>query len=762
MMKPIKGFILLVVTGVILACGAPGFFNLNKNQNSDETAEPNSSVTFEAAGSSQPADSTEEYQRAMDAFSVDRMLSFLTELTSINAHSGWRGGGTVGESLAFDLVESELANMDWLIAQGMTVERESFHIFVGTLDHTSSVVLTAGEKTAEIPADAPRGSRDNLGLARQMDSDRAVTDNAVNPVVVDGEVVWIPDIAALLDLQDQDLSGKIILADYLLVDSSLDLAVDYDEAARMILDLNPAAVILYTQYSNVDGESHGTFLGDGAGGFQYSEWDERMPLLFIEIENLETLGITSRDELETVTNAEVIWDMDVINPATSSNLIVHIPGKTGGRPILLSAHLDSPNSPGALDDGSGSAIMMEIATVLNEQQISPDVDLYIAWYGSEEILLCGSAYFTTTHSELINQLQGNIQVDALTRPLEGVPAEINLTFSHFITDQLEDDPLARYLQDQAQLLEIDTRLLYYPFYSDNGSMTAFNVSNVDVIYESEMMDEIYGGVWYAGHFHDPYDTVERVAEMKGVFEQMGELVLSAVFIPQEDQDRKNENNKQQALYLANHTEAPHMTAMGFPVFNLALIHAGFEVNVLPYGAELTAKDLEGVDLVIVPPIYDFPVEDGMINGYDTSWSNEETNIINGYAQNGGAVIVANSAYRLKLYNRQADENEDWSALNTLTDQWGVLFTQVGTTFDEISADFNGDNFKLVLSPENAVAFTAPEEAVRAGRSDAAFLAELKVGDGQVFVLADMSALGEDYNGTLNPTLINNLVEMIEE
>ena len=710
-------------------------------------------------------DNESEYQRAMEAFSVERSLDFLTRLTSINEHKGWRGAGTSGESQAVDLVESELDKLEWLKSQGMTVERESFKVFAASQVHASSVVLTVGEKTLEIQADTPRGNRDYINLTAQMDSDGSLTDTDENPVHVDGEVVWIPDHETLANLQNSNLSDKVALVNYLLVDTSLDMAIEPRDAAGMILDLKPAAIILYTEFSNINGESHGTFSGDGGGGFQVVEWEGTIPLMAIQVEELEVLGISEGDQMQSITNADVTWDVDVINPATSTNLIVHIPGKEGSRPILLSAHIDSPNSPGALDDGAGSTILMEIATVLNEQQIQPDTDLYLAWYGSEEIGLGGSMNFTNTHSALVNDLLGNIQVDCLTSPLDDMPATITLAFSHYVSSQLEEDPLASYLMNRAGELDIPAYLIYEQMASDNGSLTAFNVSNVDIIYESYEMYEIFGGPWYAGHLHDPYDTVERVVEVQDIYKSMGKLALSGAFIPLDFQQAAFEDGpvQKQALFLMNQTEASQMSAAAFFDLSADLINAGYEINVIPYGEELESSDLEGIDLVVVPPVYDLQISEETyagytpVNGYDAGWTESEAGVIYDYAHNGGTLMIMNSAFRLKLGEAFYDFNEDWQDLNVLTDAFGVTFTEQGTGREQMNAAIDGKEYILSLSSENTVFFTAPAESVLAGTADEASLAEVAVGSGRVIVLGDLMVIRTAYGGTGNGKVLEALL-----
>lgn len=696
-------------------------------------------------------------QRALDAYSVDRSIEFLGHLTAINPDGGWRGSATQGEKIAFDMVESDLKQMEWLLAQGMTLEMETYHVFASTQDHESSLWLTVNGNRFEVPASTPRGHRDNLNLVMQMDSDRSLADSDLDPISVSGEIMLVPDRTSLGKLAGSELSNKIVFVSYDLVDTSLSQSVSPADTAESILALHPAAIILYTGYTNIEGQSHGTYLGDGGGGFQLAQYDQPTPVLYITLEDLADQGIITVETLADGASAEIVWDADVTNPGNSHNLVAHIPGPAGAKPILVSAHLDSAHSPGALDDGSGSAILMEIANVLNEARIQPEVDLYLVWFGSEEIGLVGSAYFTTTHAKLVNDLQANIHVDCLTRPLENLDGIINLSFSNYLTPALKDDPLASYLNTQAKAFGIVTASTFWPYSSDNGNFSAFNISNVNMVFESEAMNKVYGGVWYSGQLHSPYDNLDRVVEMKPVFEQMGKLALSVAFIPRADQNFRLESGKKKALFVASHTEAPQMSPAGLPFFGISLVEAGYELDVLPFGSGLTEESLEGVDLLVVLPPYDFPASAETETHYDVQWTSEEAELVNHFAENGGDVLVVNSGYRVKYFNRLTDANEDWADLNVVTEPWGVRFIAVGGGSNTMRAVIDGMDVYLNLLKENTVRFTAPGGSVLAGAPESATLAEMKVGSGRVIVLADYTALGESGNGEVNRELIEMLV-----
>jgi len=692
---------------------------------------------------------------ALAALSSERLFATVDDLTNFQPHSGWRGSATSGEAEALDYLQSRLENFSWLKSSGLTVESESFNVFTGTEDHASSLFLPKDGLETEIPADAIRGNRDDLALTLQMDSDAVPGDLEENPVIVQGHLTLIADKNMLDALSGSLQTGRILFVDYSLVNT-----VNYQSAenVKILTGLNPAAVVLVSTFSNDPQAAPATTIGDGGGVFQKTSYEKNFPLLFIEKENLAPLGINSWEDMTSFTAARVKWDNDVLNPAPSGNLIVHVPGRHTDKAVLVSAHIDSANSPGALDDGSGSAILMEILTILEETHIKPDVDLYLAWFGSEELGIYGSTYFTTTHSELISRLQAVVQLDCLTRPLDGLPSKVTLMVSH-TPNNLYSDPLVKYMLSKSKDHDIPVEITYQPFASDNGSFTAFRVPNMNIINESSQMNDHPGGVWAAGHLHDPYDTLTRVREMEETFLNMARLGLAAALVPYPSADFNNVSPEKKVVFLANHTEAPQMTPAGFVAFSQALEVAGYEISVIPYGAALSSDSIASAELVVALPVYDFPIMDDQTSGYDTGWTREEAAIIDAYVRNGGKLLVVNCGARLKLVNRVMDLNEDWSDLNLLTEQWGVHFTRIGARAQTINAEDRGimsGVSAMIVTPETAVEFETANGKVLAGMDGADYMALLEVGKGQVLILSDMTVLGDTEEGPLHEQLLINL------
>lgn len=99
------------------------------------------------------------------------------------------------------------------------------------------------------------------------------------------------------------------------------------------------------------------------------------------------------------------------NPTnTRSGVAVGVLRGTTGRIIVLGAHIDSadPDVPGANDDGSGSAVIIELARVLSQRK--NESTIVFALFGGEEAGLQGSRYFVE-HFPDLDRVALMLQVD---------------------------------------------------------------------------------------------------------------------------------------------------------------------------------------------------------------------------------------------------------------------------------------------------------------------------------------------------------------
>jgi hypothetical protein len=97
----------------------------------------------------------------------------------------------------------------------------------------------------------------------------------------------------------------------------------------------------------------------------------------------------------------------------AANVIAELPGRSSRRVVLLGAHLDSvANGPGINDNGSGSALVLEIARQARRVGARPALGLRFAWWAAEELGLHGSsAYVRTLSSSELARIAGVLNFD---------------------------------------------------------------------------------------------------------------------------------------------------------------------------------------------------------------------------------------------------------------------------------------------------------------------------------------------------------------
>ena len=726
------------------------------------TPQPGPTSTEPATASADP----------FDHISQESLFAYLEELTGIQPYSGWRNSASEGEAEALDMVAQKLEGLEHVRDLGLELERQTFHVFMGTELWETRLHLTTDGHEVEVPADGLRGHRDDIDQTLRFDSDGTLNDRESNPVVVEGPVVLIGSLADISALRATDLKGKIAFVDYATIDRSILGKEQALHFASELVSIEPSGLVLVTRFSNQPGESHDSFVGDVCA-LNEVPVEPAPPTLYVRMEDLASAGITDWDDLAQIETARLTWDADVLSPATSGNLVARIPGADPSRAIILGAHIDSPNSPGAMDDGSGSVVLLEVARVLNAAQVQPPTDLYLVWFGSEELMLYGSSHFVATHQELLDRTLAMLQVDCLGRPLDGVHSRLDIVTWSF--GRLGDSRLTwpDYLAWAADQQGVRTYPLdWLGLESDNSVFSAFDVPNANLIYQDNARMAQLGGFHYTSHVHDPYDTVELAREVGDVLEQMARVALAAALeTGQENPDlRVAPPADRRALFVASHTESVHMTPMFFIDLGMALTMEGFDVDLLPYGqtvppvdspAELT-ETLENTDLVVVLPVLDYPSPEGDPDLYDESWSEEEIAALEHYVAQGGLLVLTNSSHRLKHYNQVQDRNEDWSDVNALADRFGVTFRDGAFSSTQARAKaehplVEGITF-LALAEGNGVPFSAAKAQVLAEAGGDPAIALVDYGDagGQVLVLADAGMLGTGYGEPANLPFWQNL------
>jgi pimeloyl-ACP methyl ester carboxylesterase len=708
---------------------------------SDTVLPPTAAAVPPTADAPTPTEALEQLDSLQSLVSQERLFASLEELTNIQPYSGWRNSATEGEAEALDYVADTLDDLAFLQTLGLELERSSFHVFLATELWETRLYLTVEGQETEVPADAPRGHRHDVAQALRFDSDGALNDSKRNPVAVEGDVVLIRSASDVYALEESNVQGKVVFLDSAVI--SLDPAYRHSgshETTQIItelIDKDAVGLVLVTQFSGAPEGSQGKFIGDGIA-LEGVATRAVIPTLYTRLEDLAVAGITSWEQLTQIETARLIWDTDVFSPGTSGNLIARIPGADPSKAIILGAHIDSANSPGAIDNGINSVALLEVAHILNEARLQPAVDLYLVWFGSEEIGLYGSQHFVSTHQELLDRTVAAFLMDGIIVSTPGSVLVLDgWSHSRFGDTQL---PFPRYLREKAEArnITIDEVEDYQGVGSDNGVFEGF-VPTTGFAFGNEKGDCA----------HSPYDTVEAIQGEGDLMEEVTALALIAAWETSRDlpELRVTPAPSHRAVIVASHTEAVHMTPATLVDMDRALAWEGFDVDVIPYGRAVTADELADAELVVVLPVIDYPGPGGDMTPYDEAWSDEEIEALVTYVEQGGLLVLTNSAHRLHLFGLAFDENEDWQDVNALSEVFGVVFEK--GTLSSSSAQTQGQHpltenqVSLTLIQDNGVPFTIQtgETLAQVNSEPAVGLVEHGEAGGQVLVLADVGLLG---------------------
>ncbi|MEM5774409.1 MAG: M28 family peptidase, partial [Anaerolineaceae bacterium] len=445
--------------------------------------------------------------------SAESLLAYTDDLTSIQPYSGWRSGGSLGETEALDYLESRLNSFSALLENGLALERQSFSIYMNTEFWDSSLIVTVNQQPYTIPAEGLRGSRHYRRTTSYFDSDGIIGDTNSNPLTAEGDLLVILDPHQLETTGRDEAEGKILFIDYTLLDTYVNpQAVENIGLFLTLVDEGLAGVVFVTQYSNSPRISRGSQMAEGID-FTFTVPSNHVPFLFVRIEDLSAAGVADCEQLIEIEKANLRLDTDVLSPGVSGNLAARIPGMDQSRAIILSAHIDSPNTPGAFDDGSGSAALLEIARVFDVVGQKPPVDVYLVWYGSHELCTCGSAHFASTHQSLLDRTLAVVNMDGLGYPLDIRPSTVTVAATTYRRFGEEEFPLFDFLSETAALqgLELETYVIDSQI-GDNSNYDAFNVPNVNLYYLNTREIEVMGWTYmhYGNHWHDPYETADLV------------------------------------------------------------------------------------------------------------------------------------------------------------------------------------------------------------------------------------------------------------
>jgi len=675
------------------------------------------------------------------------MLGDIQALASIGAHRGWRTAGSPGEAEAFDYVAGELAALAGTTSPTLEVTRQTYRLPVGSHIHESRLWLEAGAGEVEIPADAICCSRRADEAALYFDSDGQAGDTAPNPVEIGGTPLVLHGAESVAKLEATGAAGRVLVVDYALIDSYVQGTEGAARNARRLLDAKPAAIVLITQFSNVVGESHGTqaAVGPPFSSIASEPWP---PILYVRLEDLHPAGLSSWDDLDRLQIVRLRWDVDVLMPGQSGNLVLHLPGDDSGHAVILGAMIDSANVPGAMDDAAGVAMLLEVARRVTAEEGRPPFDLYLVWFGSEEVGLVGSSYFAATHQALLDRTVAVLTIDCLGSPLDGLTPRLTFgSWAYGVAGEMRlpwVEQLVAYTSRDGQAAAASLS----GGGSDNMAFVAYDVPNANLIYMDEETMNAAGGIHYAIHIHDPYDETRLAEKESATLARMFGIAYAAALgqVGEMASLRVSPPAAARALLVGSHTEAVDLPMTTLTSFGITLAMEGFDLDLLPYGDPVTPDSLRDVDMAILLPAMDYPLEGFAPEAYDEDWTPAEVDALQAFVEQGGLLIVPASRHQLGWSNALWDINEDWADVNAVAERFGVTFAEGALTapvevISGTSLALGVTSIEVVEGNGLPIIHSTGEVLARAGQTAAVVYVPYGTAGGGVMALSDLGMLG---------------------
>ncbi len=278
------------------------------------------------------------------AFSADLAFKHVQKLAG---EIGIRAAGTEGERQAGDYIEKNFQQA------GLKTERPEFD-YTSIRDQGS--VVTFQEK--EVQNTVIKGNAVNLSGSARVNGPMSYAGMGM-----DGQI------------PRDSLRGKIALIQR----GQLRFSEKVENAAAA----GASGVIIY---NNIEGSLDSATLDKATA----------LPVLGISLADGERL----REELRVNKNLTVDLKVDIARtPIKSSNVVgIRASKEPEAKILIIGGHYDSvPAGPGANDNASGTAVVMELARVLQGQ--FPQFELRFVAFGAEEIGLVGSTSYADKLSE---------------------------------------------------------------------------------------------------------------------------------------------------------------------------------------------------------------------------------------------------------------------------------------------------------------------------------------------------------------------------
>jgi len=214
-----------------------------------------------------------------------------------------------------------------------------------------------------------------------------------------------------------DVTADVVLADNFGCDAADFAGKDFSDKIALI-----QRGVCYFSEKAINAENAGA-----AGAIVYNDADRQDAFLGTlggAVVNIPVVGSSYAvgqalaGDGQVVVEARMMVEAEIYLNVPTSNVIAETPGGRDDRVVVVGAHLDTvAAAPGINDNGSGAAMILEIAEKMAAIGIEPRNKVRFAWWGAEESGLIGSQFYVDnlTKRELKN-IALNLNFDMVASP----------------------------------------------------------------------------------------------------------------------------------------------------------------------------------------------------------------------------------------------------------------------------------------------------------------------------------------------------------
>ena len=187
---------------------------------------------------------------------------------------------------------------------------------------------------------------------------------------------------------------------------------------------------------------------------------------------------------------------------STGNIVAEIPGKKRDEVVIIGGHYDChDNSHGALDNGAGVAMLLELARILSRSGVQLEKTIRFVFFGVEEMASVGSSFYVANHRQELDTIHLFINIDGVGQP----------GGKTYDTQGFKD--LSAYIQGIAEELDYEMKISNPAFSGDSLAFVMGGVPTAALKKSGSPGMFNYTGAVNSedrGWGHTPADTIDKV------------------------------------------------------------------------------------------------------------------------------------------------------------------------------------------------------------------------------------------------------------